>query len=100
MENNNKFYNPILEKYNIYFSEEQFIDNVKAALKKMETFLIEHEIAIPLKEVKQKSKIEIKGIADNGKERLLQSEIIKKYGEDLLEDSEGYNHYYQYLKRA
>ena len=55
MENNNKFYNPILEKYNIYFSEEQFIDNVKAALKKMETFLIEHEIAIPLKEVKQKS---------------------------------------------
>lgn len=91
MENNNKFYNPILEKYNIYFSEEQFIDNVKAALKKMETFLIEHEIAIPLKEVKQKSKIEIKGIADNGKERLLQSEIIKKYGEDLLEDSEGYN---------
>ena len=65
MENNNKFYNPILEKYNIYFSEEQFIDNVKAALKKMETFLIEHEIAIPLNEVKQKSKIEIKGIADN-----------------------------------
>ena len=80
MVNNNQFYSSILEKNNTYLSEEQFRDKVRTALKKMQMFLSDYEITISLKEVKQKSRIEIKGVADNGKERLLEQEIIEKYG--------------------
>ena len=69
MVNNNQFYSSILEKNNIYLSEEQFRDKVRTALKKMQMFLSDYEITISLKEVKQKNRIEIKGVADNGKER-------------------------------
>ena len=91
MVNNNQFYSSILEKYNIYLSEEQFHDKVRTALKKMQMFLSDYELTISLKEVKQKNRIEIRGVADNGKERLLRQEIIEKYGIDMLEESEGYN---------
>lgn len=91
MVNNNQFYSSILEKNNIYFSEDQFIDQVRTAMKKMQMFLLDHEVTISLKEIKQKTRIEIKGVADNGKERELQQELIEKYGIDILEESEGYN---------
>ena len=97
MVNNNQFYSSILEKNNIYLSEEQFRDKVRTALKKMQMFLSDYEITISLKEVKQKNRIEIKGVADNGKERLLQQEIIEKYGIDILEESEGYLVYNDWL---
>ena len=63
MVNNNQFYSSILEKNNIYLSEEQFHDKVRTALKKMQMFLSDYEITISLKEVKQKNRIEIKGVA-------------------------------------
>lgn len=97
MVNNNQFYSSILEKNNIYFSEDQFIDQVRTAMKKMQMFLSDHEVTISLKEIKQKNRIEIKGVADNGKERELQQELIEKYGIDILEESEGYNTLYNGL---
>ena len=97
---NNQFYSSILEKNNIYLSEEQFHDKVRTALKKMQIFLSDYEITISLKEVKQKNRIEIKGVADNGRERLLRQEIIEKYGIDILEESEGYNTLFPLFKEG
>ncbi len=100
MVNNNQFYSSILEKNNIYFSEDQFIAQVRTAMKKMQMFLLDHEVTISLKEIKQKTRIEIKGVADNGKERELQQELIEKYGIDILEESEGYNTLFPWVKEG
>ena len=71
--------------------EEQDFSNIRAALRKMGTFLSERGISLPAKDVKRQPRIEIKGVDSNGKERLLQQEIKEKLGIDVLEDSKGYN---------
>ena len=71
--------------------EEQEFSNIRAALRKMGTFLSERGISLPAKEIKKQHRIEVKGVAPNGKERLLQQEVMEKFGIDVLEDSKGYN---------
>lgn len=61
---------------------------------------MDHGLACSFKEIKKKNRVEIKGIADNGKERLLQQEIIEKYGIDVLEESEGYNTLFPVFKEG
>ena len=60
--------------------EEQDFSNIRAALRKMGTFLSERGISLPAKDVKRQPRIEIKGVDSNGKERLLQQEIKEKLG--------------------
>lgn len=93
--NTNIFQSRLLSMRN-YIEEisEQEIDKTRRAVKKMCNFLTEKGIVISASEVKKLSRIEIKGFASNGLERLLRNDVIEKYGFDTVEESEGYNTIY------
>lgn len=71
--------------------EDNHMNRIKAALRKMEDFLVSKGIADTARDVKKMNRIEVKGIDLNGRERLIQNEIKEKFGIDMLEESEGYN---------
>ncbi len=70
------------------------ISQVSSALKKMELFLVDKGVIDSAKDVKKMCRIEVKGIADNGKERLVQKEVEEKFGTEVLEDSDAYGSLY------
>ena len=87
----NTFFDNLENKKNTYIAR---------SLKKMEEFLIDKEVAISASEIKKLPRIQIKGCASNGRERLLQEEIQDDFDIDMLENSKEYNTIYPMLNNG
>lgn len=57
-----------------------------SVIKKMQDYIVSNNAALSLREIKERSTIEIKGIGKNGKERNIPEEMYNKYGKAFLED--------------
>lgn len=81
------------ELYSYSFDE---IENmlVPSALRKMQEYLVTNNYASKFGNIKRKPRIEIKGVSDNGAERLLGKEIRERFDLDWLEASRKFNTFY------
>ncbi len=68
-------------------SQDKIIEEI---LKKMQKYLEKKKIASSQIELERNTRIEIVGMAENGKERLIVPELREKYGSDNLELSDGF----------
>ena len=75
-------------------ADEIFVEKMQISLSKMQRFLVNKKVASSLKEVKGLPRIEIKGISDNGRERLIMEDLTNSFDINDLECSNGYDTYY------
>ena len=68
--------------------------------KKMQDFFIEEQIAKSLRDIKKMPTISIKGVDENGAERLIAADLRKKVGSDVLDSSTGFNTFFPLIKQA
>lgn len=69
-------------------------------VKKLQDFLFEKGYANTLPNIKKLPRITIKGLADNGYERLIANELRKRVGDSNIELSDGFNKIYPLLKEG
>ena len=75
-------------------ADEIFVEKMQISLSKMQRFLVDKKVASSLKEVKKLPRIEIKGISDNGRERLIMEDLTNSFDINDLECSNGYDTYF------
>lgn len=78
--------------------DEEFIQNMRVALKKMQRVFIENGYANTAHDIKRLSRFEIQGVAQNGLERLVYYDLLETVGPDEIEDSDGANTFYPVVK--
>lgn len=84
----------------LQYAENEYIENMQKSLSKMQDFLIKKGVSSSFREVKELPRIEIKGTAENGKERLLLKDVRDRFDVNVFECSVGFNTYYPIIKKG
>lgn len=84
----------LIDKIQQYDTDYLLDDLIPKSLYKMQNFLVSNGYAEKFKDIKKKCRIEIKGLAPNGGERLIGKEIREKYGMDIQEANEIFSDFY------
>lgn len=76
--------------------DDEYLENelLPKSLFKMQKFLVSQGYADTFRNIKNMPRIEIKGLASNGKERLLVKELREAYDSNILEESTRFNTLY------